>query len=40
VEAYRRAQERLRAGDLPGYGREMERLGKILDQLDAATRPK
>jgi uncharacterized membrane protein (UPF0182 family) len=40
LEAYRRAQERLRAGDLPGYGREMERLGKILDQLDAATRPK
>jgi uncharacterized membrane protein (UPF0182 family) len=40
VEVYRRAQERLRAGDLPGYGREMERLGKILEQLDAATKPK
>ncbi len=40
VETYRRAQERLRAGDLAGYGREMERLGKILEQLDAATRPK
>ncbi len=40
VATYRRAQERLRAGDLAGYGREMERLGKILEQLDAATRPK
>ena len=38
VETYRRAQERLRAGDLAGYGREMERLGQILEQLDSATK--
>jgi uncharacterized membrane protein (UPF0182 family) len=38
VEIYRRAQDRLKAGDLSGYSEEIERLGKILDQLQAATR--
>jgi uncharacterized membrane protein (UPF0182 family) len=38
IEIYRRAQERLRAGDLAGYGQEMGRLGQILEQLRAATR--
>jgi len=37
LEVYRRAQERLRAGDLPGYSREIERLGQILERLRAAT---
>jgi uncharacterized membrane protein (UPF0182 family) len=40
VEVYRRAQERLRAGDLAGYGQEMERLGPILERLRAATQSK
>jgi hypothetical protein len=34
---YRRAQERLRAGDLAGYSREVERLGAVLEELRAAT---
>jgi hypothetical protein len=34
---YQRAQERLRAGDLPGYSREIERLGAVLEELRAAT---
>ncbi len=34
---YRRAQDRLRAGDLTGYGQEIERLGQILERLRAAT---
>jgi uncharacterized membrane protein (UPF0182 family) len=38
LEIYRRAQQRLRAGDLTGYSREMERLGPILEELRAATR--
>lgn len=38
LEAYRLAQERLRAGDLTAYGREIERLGQILEQLRALTR--
>jgi hypothetical protein len=38
VTVYRRAQERLRAGDLSGYSEEIERLGQILEQLQAATR--
>jgi uncharacterized membrane protein (UPF0182 family) len=40
LQAYQRAQERLRAGDLPGYSREIERLGQILEQLRAATQSK
>jgi uncharacterized membrane protein (UPF0182 family) len=40
MAAYQRAQERLRAGDLPGYGREIERLGPILERLRAATQAK
>jgi len=39
LATYRRAQERLRAGDLAGYGREMERLGVLLEQLRQATGP-
>ncbi len=35
-EAYRRAQERLRQGDLGGYAREIDRLGEILEQLARA----
>ncbi|MDR7521653.1 MAG: UPF0182 family protein [Armatimonadota bacterium] len=38
LEVYRRAQERLRAGDFSGYSQEIERLGKILEQLRDATR--
>ncbi len=34
---YRGAQERLRAGDLQGYSREIERLGPILERLRALT---
>lgn len=37
---YRGAQERLRAGDLQGYSREIERLGPILERLRAITQPK
>jgi hypothetical protein len=37
LETYRRAQELLRRGDLAGYGREIERLGAILERLNAAT---
>ncbi len=37
LAVYRRAQERLRAGDLAGYSREIERLGPILEELGAAT---
>lgn len=37
VDVHRRAQERLRAGDLAGYGQEIERLGQILERLRAAT---
>lgn len=40
LEHYRRAQERLRAGDFSGYSEEIERLGRILEQLRAATRPR
>ena len=40
VAIYRRAQERLRGGDFPGYSQEIERLGKILEQLQAATKPR
>jgi uncharacterized membrane protein (UPF0182 family) len=39
LATYRRAQERLRAGDLAGYGREMERLGVLLEQLRQAAGP-
>jgi len=38
LAVYRRAQERLRAGDLSGYSREIERLGQILERLATATR--
>jgi uncharacterized membrane protein (UPF0182 family) len=38
LEIYRRAQERLRAGDFTGYSQEIERLGRVLEQLQAATR--
>ena len=38
LEAYRLAQERLRDGDTAGYGREIERLGRILEQLRTLTR--
>ncbi len=38
IESYRLAQERLRAGDLAGYGQEMERLGQILERLQAVMR--
>jgi hypothetical protein len=38
VELYRRAQERLRAGDLAGYAQEMDRLGQILERLQAVTK--
>jgi uncharacterized membrane protein (UPF0182 family) len=38
LDVYRRAQERLRAGDLTGYSREIERLGPILEELRATTR--
>ncbi|MBI4278524.1 MAG: UPF0182 family protein, partial [Armatimonadetes bacterium] len=31
ADAYRRAQERLRASDLAGYAREMEQVGRILE---------
>ncbi|MBI3975917.1 MAG: UPF0182 family protein, partial [Armatimonadetes bacterium] len=34
---YRRAQDRLRAGDLPGYSEEIERLGRILERLAAGV---
>ncbi len=37
---YRGAQERLRAGDLQGYSREIERLGPILERLRAITQPR
>jgi uncharacterized membrane protein (UPF0182 family) len=37
LETYRRAQERLRAGDLAGYSQEVERLGAILERLKEAT---
>ncbi|MGH2404000.1 MAG: UPF0182 family protein, partial [bacterium] len=37
LEIYRRAQDRLRAGDLQGYSREMERLGPVLERLRAIT---
>ncbi len=40
LDIYRRAQERLRAGDLAGYGQEIERLGPVLERLRAATQPK
>ncbi len=40
LDIYRRAQERLRAGDLAGYGQEIERLGPILERLRAATQSK
>jgi len=38
LATYRRAQERLRAGDLSGYSQEIDRLGKILERLAAETR--
>ncbi len=37
---YRRAQDRLRAGDLQGYSREIERLGPILERLRTVTQAK
>jgi uncharacterized membrane protein (UPF0182 family) len=40
LQIYARAQERLRAGDLPAYSREIERLGPILQRLRDATRPR
>jgi len=38
-EAYDRAQQRLRQGDLAGYAREIERLGAILRQLEQTPPP-
>ncbi len=38
LATYRRAQERLRAGDLAGYSAEIERLGRILERLAAGVR--
>jgi len=38
LRRYRRAQELLRAGDLGGYQREIEALGRILEELTARTR--
>lgn len=38
LEAYRQAQERLRAGDLTAYAREIERLGRILEELRELSR--
>jgi len=38
LATYRRAQERLRAGDLTGYSAEIERLGRILERLAAGVR--
>ncbi len=38
LQTYRAAQERLRAGDLAGYGREIERLGQTLERLREASR--
>jgi uncharacterized membrane protein (UPF0182 family) len=40
LAVYRAAQERLRAGDLAGYSREMARLGPILERLDVLTGPR
>ncbi|MDR7545557.1 MAG: UPF0182 family protein [Armatimonadota bacterium] len=37
MATYRRAQERLRAGDLAGYGQEITRLGRILEELQSAV---
>ena len=37
LEVYRRARQRLAAGDFRGYGEEFERLGRILERL-AGTR--
>ncbi|MDR7417827.1 MAG: UPF0182 family protein [Armatimonadota bacterium] len=37
LAVYRRAQERLRSGDLAGYGQDMERLGQILERLRTVT---
>ncbi|MGH2452263.1 MAG: UPF0182 family protein [bacterium] len=37
LATYRRAQERLRAGDLTGYSAEIERLGRILERLAAGV---
>jgi uncharacterized membrane protein (UPF0182 family) len=39
VEAYRRAQERLRQGDLQGYAREIEEVGRILERLNRQAGP-
>jgi uncharacterized membrane protein (UPF0182 family) len=36
LEIYRRAQERLRAGDLSGYHQELQRLGPVLERLKNA----
>jgi hypothetical protein len=38
LATYRRAQERLRAGDFSGYSREIDRLGQILERL-ASQKP-
>jgi uncharacterized membrane protein (UPF0182 family) len=38
LRIYARAQERLRAGDLQGYSREIERLGPLLERLRDAAR--
>jgi hypothetical protein len=35
---YRKAQERLKAGDFAGYGEEMDALGKVLTRLGSQTR--
>ncbi|HYM68309.1 MAG TPA: hypothetical protein VEZ44_01830 [bacterium] len=34
---YARAQEALRAGDYPTYGREIGALGRVLDELRQVT---
>ncbi|MGH2348028.1 MAG: UPF0182 family protein, partial [bacterium] len=39
TETYERAQQLLRAGDLAGYAREMERLGEILRRLRETQGP-
>lgn len=39
LEAYRRAQERLRQGDLQGYAREIEEVGRILERLNSQAGP-
>ncbi len=38
LDAYRQAQEHLRAGDLTGYQQEVNRIGQILERLAGQTR--